>query len=102
MAYVIDIVTVKPAGTKWYSQSGEANAAQVLAAIHAWDLAYAGFVSSGMTVVDANTIHGTIVFDTQANGDQWLVDLKSEPNHVTRDAYLATLPVTQTITNTVQ
>jgi hypothetical protein len=96
------MVTVKPEGSKWYSQSGISGADQVLANIHAWDSAYSGFVSLGMTIVDVNTIHGTIVFDTQANGEQWLADLKSEPNHMTRDAYLATLPVTQTITGSVQ
>ena len=97
MAYVITITTTKPEGTLWYAQSGIEGAAELLQRIEAWDRAYPGFVSLIGSRTDVNTYVGSITFDTQEHGEQWLIDLDTNPDHVTRDAYLATLPVQRTI-----
>jgi hypothetical protein len=98
MAYVITIETLKPAGTLWYAQSGIEGAQELLQRIEAWDRARPGFVSLSGSRVSPDMFVGTITFDTKENGDQWLLDLDSNPDHVTRDAYLATLPIQRTIT----
>ena len=100
MAYVIRVVSTKPQGTLWYHQSSEPGAAAVMARIAAWNATQPGFIEQATVVVNQNVNDGHITFDTKVNGDNWLAATNTEPDHVTRDAYLASIGVVQDITLT--
>lgn len=100
MAYVIRITSTKPQGTLWYHESGQPGAAAVMARITAWNTSQPGFIEQGTMVVNQNVNNGHITFNSKLNGDTWLAAAQVEPDHVTRDAYLASIGVVQNITLT--
>ena len=101
MAYEIKIVSTKPAGTKWYSQSGIIGSTQVLANIRSWNESQTGYMSGSGTYKSTDVYEYITVFDTQVNGDAWLEAGTTQPDRVIRKAYLDSIGVNQQVTKTV-
>jgi hypothetical protein len=63
MPYQISTVAVKSTGTQWYWDANPDWYAQTVN----WVSTFTGYITATNTVIDANTMEFTTVFDTQAN-----------------------------------
>ena len=97
MAYVIKILSTKPANVAWFVQSGPM-ATSTLGNMRAFDLGSTGYLDSGMAMVDKNTVHNLVVFDTQANGDAWLAAKATQADWMVHDAYFTAQGITTVVT----
>jgi hypothetical protein len=96
MAYVIKIEIIKPDGLLWFMDSNP-DATAMVSAINDWVVNSPGF----LTVID----HGEgpvytvmVVFDTEANGQNWLLQRETQPDVLVRKNYYQSIDVVEDIT----